>query len=158
MDEFECYLRNARVLARETIVHYVPFIRAFLTHQFGHRAARLSRLCAGDVVRFVQHQAPSLHWKRAKLLTTALRSFLHYARYRGDTTSDLAAADLTGICDYIDEHDGPERARRVAITVTRVQTPSTGSLSVAARAENQAHASWSYRVCPIWWSTASGAT
>ncbi len=92
VDEFECYLRNERVLACATIVHYVPFIRAFLTHQFGHRAVELSRLCAGDVVRFVQRQAPRLHWKRAKLLTTALRSFLHYARYRGDITCDLAAA------------------------------------------------------------------
>ncbi len=92
VDEFECYLRNESVLARATIVHYVPFIRAFLTRQFGHRAVSLSRLCARDVVRFVQRQAPLLHWKRAKLLTTALRSFLYYARYRGDLTCDLAAA------------------------------------------------------------------
>jgi hypothetical protein len=53
---------------------------------------KLSRLCAGDVVRFVQHQVPRLHLKRAKLLTTALRSFLHYVRYRGDIENDLAAA------------------------------------------------------------------
>jgi site-specific recombinase XerD len=33
-----------------------------------------------------------LHLKRAKLLTTALRSFLRYARYRGEITVDLAAA------------------------------------------------------------------
>jgi site-specific recombinase XerD len=33
-----------------------------------------------------------LHLKRAKLLTTALRSFLRYARYRGEVTVDLAAA------------------------------------------------------------------
>ena len=92
VDEFECYLRNERVLARTTIIPYVPFIRAFLTHQFGHRAVRFSRLRAGDVMRFVQRQAPRLHLKRAKLLTTALRSFLHYARYRGDITCDLAAA------------------------------------------------------------------
>jgi len=31
--------------------------------------------------------------------------------------TEPAAADLTAICDYIDEHDGPERARRVAITI-----------------------------------------
>ena len=92
VDEFECYLRNERVLARTTIIPYVPFIRAFLTHQFGHRAVRFSRLRTGDVMRFVQRQAPRLHLKRAKLLTTALRSFLHYARYRGDITCDLAAA------------------------------------------------------------------
>lgn len=52
----------------------------------------LSRLCAGDVVRFVRRQAARLHLKRAKLLTTALRSFLHYARFRGDIALDLAAA------------------------------------------------------------------
>ena len=41
---------------------------------------------------FVQRQAPRLHPKRAKLLTTALRSFLQYARYLGKTKLDLAAA------------------------------------------------------------------
>jgi toxin ParE1/3/4 len=29
----------------------------------------------------------------------------------------LAASDLTGICDYIQEHDGPEAARRVALQI-----------------------------------------
>jgi site-specific recombinase XerD len=33
-----------------------------------------------------------MHRNCAKLLTTALRSFLRYARYRGDITTDLAAA------------------------------------------------------------------
>ena len=41
---------------------------------------------------FVQRQAPRLHRKRAKLLTTALRSFFRYARYLGKTKLDLAAA------------------------------------------------------------------
>ena len=86
------YLREARALARATIVNYVPFIRGFLTDRFGDGPVRLSRLSAGDVVRFVQRQAPRLHLKRAKLLTTALRSFLRYARYRGEVTLDLAAA------------------------------------------------------------------
>ncbi len=89
---FEHYLRHERVLSSETITRYVPFIRAFLTHRFGHRPAMLSRLCAGDVVRFVQHQAPRMHVKCAKLLTVALRSFLRYLRYRGDIACDLAAA------------------------------------------------------------------
>jgi site-specific recombinase XerD len=70
----------------------VPFIRGFLTDRFGDGPVRLSRLNAGDVVRFVQRQAPRLHLKRAKLLTSALRSFLRYVRYRGEVTLDLAAA------------------------------------------------------------------
>jgi site-specific recombinase XerD len=89
---FEHYLREERVLATATIINYVPFIRGFLKNRFGHGTVKLSRLCAGDVVRFVQRQAPRLHPKRAKLLTTALRSFLQYARYRGEVTVDLAAA------------------------------------------------------------------
>ena len=44
------------------------------------------------MVGFVQRQAPRLHPKRSKLLTTALRFFLRYARYRGEVTVDLAAA------------------------------------------------------------------
>lgn len=29
--------------------------------------------------------------------------------------TEPAASDLTSICDYINEHDGPEAARRVAL-------------------------------------------
>ena len=90
--EYAEYLRDARALARTTIINYVPFIRGFLTDRFGAGPVRLAQLNAGDVVRFVQQQAPHLHLKRAKLLTTALRSFLQYARYRGEVTLDLAAA------------------------------------------------------------------
>jgi integrase/recombinase XerD len=89
---FQSYLRKKRMLAEVTVVYYVTFARKFLVDRFGHGPVRLSRLCADDVVRFVQRQAVCLHLKRAKLLTTALRSFLHYARYRGQVTCDLAAA------------------------------------------------------------------
>src|SRR5436309_14832761 len=70
----------------------MPHIRGFLKHRFGDGTVQLSRLRAGDVVGFVQHQAPRLHPKRSKLMTTALRSFLQYARYCGQVTADLAAA------------------------------------------------------------------
>ena len=89
---YEQYLREARALATASIVNYVPFIRSFLQHRFGDRPVTLSRLCANDVNRFVQHQASRLHPKRAKLMTSALRSFLQYARYHGEVTLDLAAA------------------------------------------------------------------
>ena len=74
------HLREARGLARATIINYVPFIRSFLKDRFGGGATTLSLLCARDVVAFVQHQAPHLHPKRAKLLTSALRSFLQIGR------------------------------------------------------------------------------
>jgi site-specific recombinase XerD len=89
---FERYLREDRVLATATIANYVRFTREFLKDCFGSAPVRLSLLCAGDVVRFVQRHAPRLHLKTAKLLTTALRSFLQYTRYRGYVRLDLAAA------------------------------------------------------------------
>jgi site-specific recombinase XerD len=89
---YEHYLREARGLAKATIINYVPFIRSFLKDCLGNRPVMLSHLCARDVVRFVQRQAAHLHQKRAQLLTCALRSFLRYVRYRGKTKLDLAAA------------------------------------------------------------------
>ena len=51
--EFECYLREERVLATPTIINYMPFIRCFPNDCFGGGTVKLSRLCAGDVVGFV---------------------------------------------------------------------------------------------------------
>jgi len=89
---FATYLRNERALAEATVINYGRFVRRFLAGQFGTGPVALSRLSAGDIVRFVQREAPRLHLKRAKLLTTGLRSFLHYTRYRGEVAHDLAAA------------------------------------------------------------------
>jgi len=92
-DEYALYLHHDCGLATATITHYVFFIRRFLTASFSDgKAIHLSRLCAADIVGFVQDQAQSLHLKRAKVMTTALKSFLRYARYSGYIKIDLAAA------------------------------------------------------------------
>jgi hypothetical protein len=52
------YLRGERMLAESSVDSYVPFVRKFLADRFGDGSVRLSRLCAGDVVRFVRRQAP----------------------------------------------------------------------------------------------------
>ena len=90
--DYEQYLRQDRALCRATIINYVPFVRDFLKDRFGDGAVRLSCLRAKDVVTFVQGRARGLHVKRAKLMTTALRSFFQYARMRGEITLDLVAA------------------------------------------------------------------
>lgn len=92
VQEFARYLREERLLANVTIMGYVPFIRGLLTERFADQEVQLSDLSASDVVGFVQRQAPKLHIKQAKRLTTALRAFLRYARYRGEISADLAAA------------------------------------------------------------------
>ena len=92
LDDYAAYLRQERALAPPTLVYYLRFVRCFLTERFGSGRLRLSLLRATDVVLFVQRQVDRLSPKVAKLVTTALRSFLQYARYRGYITTDLAAA------------------------------------------------------------------
>jgi len=89
---YEQYLREARGLAEATIVSYVPFISHFLKDCFEDGPVTLSALSARDVVSFVQRQARRLHRKRAKLMTSALRSFLKYTQFHGEMVLDLAAA------------------------------------------------------------------
>ena len=119
---FERYLREERVLATATIVNYVRFIRDFLKDCFGSGPVRLSQLCAGDVVRFVQRQVPRLHLKTAKLLTTALRSFLRYTRYRGYVRFDLAAA-VPVVANWsmpsIPRAIAPDQVRRLLAQINR---------------------------------------
>jgi site-specific recombinase XerD len=89
--EFRLYLRQERALTSTTEAHYATFVSEFLTERFGAEPVNLSRLCAADVTGFVRRRASTIHSKRVHLMTTALRSFLRYARYRGDIEKDLAA-------------------------------------------------------------------
>jgi integrase/recombinase XerD len=89
--EFRLYLRQERALASSTQACYTVFVSEFLTERFGSGSVDLSQLCAADVTRFVRRRASAIHSKRVQLMTTALRSFLRYARYRGDIEKDLAA-------------------------------------------------------------------
>ena len=89
--EYDLYLQKERSLSMATRINYVPFIRQFLVSRFGRDRVDLSRLRAIDVLKFVRRAASQLKSKRVLLMTTALRSFLRFARYRGEITLDLAA-------------------------------------------------------------------
>ncbi len=86
------YLREDRALAKSTIINYVPFVADFLKDRFGVGPVALRRVRAADVIRFVQSRARHLRGKRAKLMTTALRSFFRYTRMQGQIVVDLEAA------------------------------------------------------------------
>jgi len=89
--EFRLYLQQERALALTTQNCYLTFVSEFLTECFGAGPVDLSCLCAADVTGFVRHRAVSIQSRRVQLMTTALRSFLGFARYRGDIDKDLAA-------------------------------------------------------------------
>ena len=89
---YELYLQQTRGLASATRANYVPFVRNFLRHRFDSGPVTLSSLSANDVVAFVRHMASGLRPKSAKLLVTALRSFLRYSCHLGETGPELVAA------------------------------------------------------------------
>jgi len=90
-NDFGRYLSEERGLSVATRTNYRPFIRGFLSTQFGDNPARFADLKANDVIRFIRHQAAYLSPKYAGLMGTALRSFFRYLRHQGDISIDLAS-------------------------------------------------------------------
>jgi site-specific recombinase XerD len=90
VDEYRRYLLGERGLAETSLRNYVPFAEQLLYSRFGQSGMNLSELTAMDVTKFVQDRVRQLSSGRAKLLVTALRSFLRYLRHRGEISIDLA--------------------------------------------------------------------
>ncbi|KQV52601.1 hypothetical protein ASC95_07165 [Pelomonas sp. Root1217] len=91
--KFEHYLQCERGLATASIRLYGDAVGRFLEHVFGDGEVLLAEITAAQVIRFVQFDAQRLqHSKRAKVMTSALRSFLQYGRYLGDIRTDLHAS------------------------------------------------------------------
>ena len=89
--EFRLYLQQERALTLTTQDCYLMFVSEFLKERFGSGPIDLASMCAADVLGFVQRRAVTIRSKRVQLMTTALRSFLRFARYRGEIDKDLAA-------------------------------------------------------------------
>jgi integrase/recombinase XerD len=89
---YEQHLRDQQGLATTTIKRYRTITGRFLHEHFGRDVVDPSALCASDVIAFVQRRAKCLQPPALKCITTALRSFLRYARYCGEVATALDAA------------------------------------------------------------------
>lgn len=89
--EFVDYLQAERRLATTTIATYVRFACPLLAESRVTSRARLHKLDATQVTRFVLRHARDLGAGTAQLMTTALRAFLRFLRLRGEIGTDLAA-------------------------------------------------------------------
>ena len=91
--EYENYLQNERALSPSTILIYNANVRALLMYRFTGKHFHLEQLCAQDIVAFVHQRSSGMSGKVAKLMTTALRSFLRFGdNYPGRLTTTI----LTG--------------------------------------------------------------
>lgn len=89
---FGRFLRAERGLSVSTLANYLPIVRSFLDEQFGGKALQFGDLRAADIHRFIVRRAQAASHGCAKLVVTALRSFLRFLQQRGLLATDLAAA------------------------------------------------------------------
>jgi integrase/recombinase XerD len=91
-NDYALYLKKERALSSRTIADYRRHVRRFLDDSFSKAALDLSALSSKSIFSHVRREAPKASRKYAKSMTTALRSFLQYARFQGYIDTDLAAA------------------------------------------------------------------
>ncbi len=99
VSQYEEYLRAERGLAGATVVGYGPYVRRFVEERFGEQPLRLGELGPRDVSSFIVRYAHSMSPGRAKLMVTALRSFLRFLFQRGQLEANLAEA-VPSVADW----------------------------------------------------------
>ena len=87
-------LSARRGLSRATVENYLPVIHTFLAECFATRTVALETLTVQDVNQFIVRRSRRLSHSSAKLLVTALRSFLRHLYQRAEIPVDLASALL----------------------------------------------------------------
>lgn len=88
-EQYLTYLSQERGLAQATLINYLPLVGRFLRDRFGAGPLQLGELKAQDITGFVLRRARQMSPARAKLLVTALRSFLRFLFLRAETVIDL---------------------------------------------------------------------
>jgi site-specific recombinase XerD len=97
--DYERFLSSQRGLAPATLISYLPIVRRFLTDRFGNKALRVEDLRPRDLHRFILRQVPRGSRNYAKLMVTALRSFLGFLFQRGAIKTDLLAG-VPGVANW----------------------------------------------------------
>lgn len=90
--DFARFLRSERGLKPATVENYLRTVRRFLVHRFRRQEPCLDELRLHDIHRFILERARHVRRSYAKLMVTALRSFLRFLHQRGAIALDLAAA------------------------------------------------------------------
>ncbi len=90
--EFAHYLKDERGLSQATLRTYIPLVHSFLTECFGSNTIVFTEIGISDVTGFILRRTDSNSCRSMQLMTSALRGFFRFLRYRGDIVSDLASS------------------------------------------------------------------
>jgi integrase/recombinase XerD len=93
LDRYRAYLTAERGLAPSTARDYVDMVRPFLrTREASVGSLELKNLGAAEITKFVVAEAPRRCIGSAKLMVTALRSFLRFLHVEGVLPESLVSA------------------------------------------------------------------
>jgi integrase/recombinase XerD len=92
LERFACYLRSERGLGEGTIVGYVAAVYPFVARRAQEGTVDLSRLTPAAVTEFIVAACPSRPPGPAKVIVTAVRSFLRWLHLEGTLAVPLAGA------------------------------------------------------------------
>jgi len=90
--EFAHYLKEERGLSLATLRTYIPLVHSFFTECFGSNTIVFAELGISDITGFILRRADSNSCRSMQLITSALRGFFRFLRYRGDIVLDLASS------------------------------------------------------------------
>jgi len=94
---------HQRGLAESCLPNYISYVEQFLSERFAENEPCFTELRASDVTRFVKDRVGKLSPGRAKLLVTALRSFLRYLLHQGLIMVELAGCVPAVACWSLSE-------------------------------------------------------
>lgn len=90
---YVCYLRKDRGLTENSVLVYAPFIRNLLADQIAKTGSvSINALDTATIRSFFMGHIRGRSAEYARLLATALRSFLHFLYLCGDLPADLSAS------------------------------------------------------------------
>ena len=101
--QYRRYLVHQRGLAESCLPNYVSYVELFLSQRFAEDEPCFMELRASDVTTFVKDEVGKLSPGRAKLLVTALRSFLRYLLHQGLIMVELAGCVPAAACWSLSE-------------------------------------------------------
>jgi site-specific recombinase XerD len=91
LEDFRRHFVEDRGAVQVSYLAIEPILHQFVVECFPDEKIDCKRLIAGDVIGFVRRHAYRHSHGRAKLMVSALRTFLRYLRLKGKITTDLAA-------------------------------------------------------------------